>query len=188
MDLFRKALESSDEEIKFLYFYKIIEFYSPIAAKISAYEGLSKKLDTLKYKTASNKDLASIFSIADKFRVSQTDKELAQTVLVQAIDMVEHFAKLPNSIQRSISKSLHFSVEELNYKTKPETIQGIHTFVSNVLYSTRNSIVHAKSNYKSDSNECKPEDLQTLNSFLKETCYLIINWHCKLPHHLKYNE
>lgn len=186
MDLFRKALNSTDEEITFLYFYKIIEYYSPIAARISAYENLSKKIVALKYNNPTNQDLLSIFSIADKFRVSLLDKELAQILLNSSIDIIELFPKLPIAIRKKISKNLHFNETELNYNIKNEILLGIITTVGTILYSTRNSIVHAKSNYKSDSNECNAEDLSILNEFLNAACYSIINWYNRLPDHLKF--
>jgi hypothetical protein len=185
MDLYRKALNSTDQEICFLYFYKIIEYYSPIAAKITAYENLARKLETLKYKNPTNKDLSAIVSITDKFRVSLTDKELAQTLLASSIDIVELFPKLPEEIKKRLSKSLHFKQSDLSYSTNADILQSIVNNVGSILYSTRNSIVHAKSNYKSDSNECKPTDLQTLNEFLKNACYSIISWNSKLSDHLK---
>lgn len=188
MDLYRKALNSTDQEICFLYFYKIIEYYSPIAARITAYESLARKLESLKYKNPTNKDLSDIVSITDKFRVSLSDKELAQSILASSIDIVELFPKLPEEIKKRISKALHFNQSDLSYSTKTEILQSIINYVGNILYSTRNSIVHAKSNYKSDSNECKPSDLFTLNEFLKDACYSIISWNCKLSDHLKIAE
>lgn len=188
MDLYRKALSSTDQEIRFLYFYKIIEYYSPIAAKTAAYESLSRKIETLRYKNYSNKDLSAIFSIADKFRVSLSDKELAQVLLSNSIDIVDLFPKLPDEIRKRITKTVHFNQNELSYSTKNETLQGIITRIGSILYSTRNSIVHAKSNFQSDMNECEPQDLPDLNEFLKETCYSIIKWNSRLPDHLKYEE
>lgn len=186
MDLFRKALNSTDKEISFLYFYKIIEYYSPIAARKLAYENLLKKIDTLRYRNATSNDLASIFSIADKFRISLTDKELAQTLLVDSIDIVDLFSKLPSEIKSKLSKNLHFKESELDYKSNNEILQGIIKSLGTILYSTRNSIVHAKSNYNSDNFECSSDGLTELNEFLKEACYSIISWNNRLPHHLKF--
>lgn len=185
MDLFRKALRSTDEEISFLYFYKIIEYYSQIAARKDAYDNLLKKIDTLKYKSPTNSDLSAIFSIANNYRQSLSDKELAQTLLSKSINIVELFPKLPDNTKKRISKKLKFNLEELNYSSKRETLLSIVKCLGTILYSTRNSIVHAKSNYKSDLNECSPKDLPTLNEFLKEACYQIIIWSNRQPPHLK---
>ena len=52
-----------------------------------------------------------------------------------------------------------FNKAELGYETKAETVQQISNLLGTALYSIRNSIVHAKSNYKSDKNECPRNDL-----------------------------
>ena len=186
MDLFRKALESEDPEIRFLYFYKIIEYYSPLAAKRMAYENLMRKLDSIRYSKTTNKDLTAIFSIAEQFRIAQTDKELAQTVLKNTVNIIALFPLLPEQIKSRLSKSLHFKTDQLNYEAKEDLRQNIIQAIGIIIYSTRNSIVHAKSNYRSDGNECKPGDLPQLNIFLKDTCYAVINWHSRLPDHMKY--
>lgn len=187
MDLFRKALQSSDVEIRFLYFYKIIEYHSPLAAKKMAYENMMRKLDSIRYTKTTNKDLSDIFSIAEQFRVSQTDRELAQTILKNAVDIIAVFPLLPDAIKTRVTKHLHVKVDQISYEVKEDLKQSLIQMISGIIYSTRNSIVHAKSNYRSDGNECKAEDLAQLNIFLKETCYGVINWHSRLPEHLKFN-
>ncbi|MEZ5017943.1 MAG: hypothetical protein R2800_12870 [Flavipsychrobacter sp.] len=186
MDLFRKALESSDDEIKFLYFYKIIEYYSVIASKLLAYDNLSKKVDSLRYKAANSKDLDAIFSIADNYKISQSDKELAKTILLQAIDIVSLLNYIPDEIEKRASKHIHHKVADLSYSSNKEILQKLTEYIGSVLYSTRNSIVHAKLNYRSDAKECSIDDLPLLNEFLKKACVSIIRWHDKLPPHIKY--
>ena len=43
-----------------------------------------------------------------------------------------------------------------------------------ILYVTRNSIVHAKSNYAPTGRECPYKDIGKLNEFMKVLCYAII--------------
>jgi hypothetical protein len=185
MELFVKALGSFDHEIRFLFYYKIIEYYSPISAKRLAYETLAGKLDAVRIIGARSKDLESILAITEQFRTSQTDKELAQALITNTVDIVETFPKLPESIQKMIAKTAGFNKADLNYTTDQSTIQKINNVLGSILYSTRNSIVHAKSNYKSDGRECKTEDLPQLNAFLQLITYGIISWYNRLPNHVK---
>lgn len=186
MDLFRKALESHDEEIRFLYYYKIIEYYSPIAAKRTAFDTLTKKLDSLKFAQITSADLNSIIAIADRYRLAQSDKELAQSLLGDSVDIVDSYKLLPSEIRTRLSKQHQFKADAIDYSTKQEVRQGILTSIGTILYSTRNSIVHSKSTYRSDNHECKKEDLAKLNIFLNKVCYNIINWNTRLPNHIKY--
>lgn len=185
MDLYLKAVESIDAEISFLYYYKIIEFYAPISAKRIAYDSLTRKLDSIRLSAAKNKDIKAIIQIADQHRTSQTDKELAQSILKETMDLVDVFHLLPDDIQKKVSKNSGLNSGQLSYETSPEQIQKSINSLGTILYSTRNSIVHAKSNYTPNQNECKEEDLKQLNVFLKHVTYGIIKWHSRLPQHIK---
>ncbi len=185
MDLFRKAMGSFDNEIRFLYFYKIIEFYSPIAAKRVAYENLTRKLDGIRFKGADNSQIKSIIAIVDKFRADQSDKELAQNLISVTIDIVDVFPNLPEYFQKKLTKLHNFKRDDFNYESKPEIQQAVRNSLGGILYSTRNNIVHAKSNYTPDGNECPTENLYDLNAFMKGLTYSIISWYNRLPDHLR---
>ena len=147
MDYFSKAIEIEDQEIKYLHFYKIIEYFSPVASKKSAYNLLNLRLDALKIKNRDQKYLESIFQLTRDYDTSLKDKELATTILRECVDSLELFEILPNSIQQRIKKRFHLQkdvdVTALNATEKDE----IDKEIGQMLYSTRNQIVHAKSNY-----------------------------------------
>jgi hypothetical protein len=185
MELFGRALESTDPEIRFLFYYKLIEFYAPIVAKRIAYEKLTQKLDAIRLKGANSKDIEAILSIASQNRSSQTDKELAQSVLKATVDTVDVYPKLPEDIRKKIRKEVGFDPAILSHETSSEIKEKIALTLGKVLYSTRNNIVHAKSNHTPDSNECRFEDLPELNICLKDVTYNIINWFNRLPEHIR---
>jgi len=187
MDLFKRAMDANDQEISFLFYYKLIEFYAPVAAKRSAFDHLTQRLDSLRIKGATNSDIDAILQISANYRSSQSDKDLAQALLKDTIDIIEFFPKLPEEIRKKISKAANFNPTQLTYDTNQEIINKIFNLLGSILYSTRNSIVHAKSNYTPDQNECRPEDLEQLNLFLRQISYVIINWYDRLPNHIKYN-
>ena len=62
MDYFLKGIDSKDSEIRFLYFYKILEYFSPIVARISAFDRLRKKLDSPSLINPDGNFLQSIFN------------------------------------------------------------------------------------------------------------------------------
>ncbi len=187
IELFLNAVSTSNEEISFLYFYKIIEYFSPTASKIKSFDILSKKFDELKYKEVTNDDLSSVFEIADAFRKSKSDSELCYHVMSISIDIIELFKHLPSRIQDKIAKEESINKKNINYKLTPEKLDAIFTKLGKILYSTRNKIVHAKSNYESNGLECNPEDLKQMNIFLNEATKQIIKWNDRLPNHSKRN-
>lgn len=173
MEMYTEALSIYNEEIKFLYLYKIIEYFSPIVAKKASYELLNQKLDTLSISKRDYKYLDSIFDLTRKYDQSIRDKELAFTVLRECIDVIELYQYLPENINKVLCKVFQFSdIHSIDEDKKLSIIKKI----ANILYATRNNFVHAKSNYYSTGDECREEDLKQLNEFMTKLCYCLIVW------------
>lgn len=179
MDYFSKAIEIEDEEIKYLHFYKIIEYFSPVASKKSAYSMLNLRLDALRVKSRDQKYLESIFQLTRDYDTSLKDKELATTVLRECADSLELFDVLPQSTQQQIKKRLHLQKEVI--ALNPTEKEGIDKEIGQILYSTRNQIVHAKSNYRPTGYECNIDDMEQLNIFMKKLCQCLIIWNNRQP-------
>lgn len=180
IDLYLEAAKTADDEISFLYYYKVIEHFSPKIAKLKTYNLLLKKLDSIKYIKITDNDLNDVIGISDSLRKSKSDSDLAKTVLSSGIDIIGLFQFLPRSIQSSLMKSIKLNANSLNYELPQENIDAIIQEIGKWLYSTRNHIVHAKTNYRSNNYECKNEDLKQMNIFLSKATYQIIKWNDNL--------
>lgn len=173
MDIYIEALSINNNEIRFLYFYKIVEYYSPIVAKKTSYELLNQKLDVLSISRRDHKYLDSIFDLTRRYDLSIRDKELAFTILINCIDIAELYQFLPESIRINIGKIFQF--QDINILNEEKRLSVIKK-IANILYSTRNSFVHAKSNYFLTGDECKNADIKQLNVFMSKLCYCLIVW------------
>lgn len=71
---------------------------------------------------------------------------------------------------RDSGVSANRKIEEL---TNDDFVK-LNISLGKILYATRNSIVHAKSNYASTGKECPNKDIGALNEFMKKLCYAII--------------
>ncbi|MCI0922524.1 hypothetical protein [Sphingobacterium rhinopitheci] len=180
IDLYLEAAKTADDEICFLYYYKVIEHFSPKIAKLKTYDLLLKKLDTIKYAKITDNDLNNIINISDSLRKSKSDSDLVKTVLSCGIDIVSLFQFLPQTIQMALMKSIKLNPNALNYDLSQDYIDTIIQEIGKWLYSTRNHIVHAKTNYKSNNYECNDEDLKQMNVFLCKATYQIIKWNDNL--------
>lgn len=187
MDYFSKAIEIEDKEIRYLHFYKIIEYFSPIASKKNAYNMLNLRLDALGIKNRSQQYLESIFQLTRNYDESLTDKELATTVLRECVDILELFDILPESIQRHLKKDLHIQKDMTITSLKTTEIDLITKGIGQILYSTRNQIVHAKSNYRPSGRECPNEDMEQLNFFMMKLCQCLIIWNNRQPDEYRLN-
>lgn len=185
MDMYVEAMSIGNEEIKFLYYYKIIEHCSPIVSKMKAYELLNRKLDLLPYNNRDYKYLDSIFELTREHDISLRDSELAYTVLLECIDIIQLYEFLPSSIKKSLSKKHQYKNENIKYDLDISKQNQIKQGISIILYATRNSIVHAKSNYTLTGEECKTNDLEELNIFISKLCYCLIAWNNRQPEMFK---
>ena len=89
------------------------------------------------------------------------------------------------TLQHKISKKLKIqNIDRITSFSKPER-DAISREVGTILYSTRNSIVHAKSNYTPTGNECAEEDLYELNAFMDRLCQCLILWNNRQPSEYK---
>lgn len=72
MEYFISGLMSDDVELRFLFFYKVIEYFAPSAYKRVAYEQLNQKLDELQSVERCANDLEEIIRIVGKYRDSSS--------------------------------------------------------------------------------------------------------------------
>ena len=178
MDYYIEGLSIEKADIKYLHLYKIIEYFSPIVSKKASYEQLNNRLDALQVIERDYEYLESIFNLAKQYQISLKDKELANTVLNECVDVALLFSFLPECIQKGISKACHFEIKDIT-NISPSIIEGIKKEIAGILYATRNSIVHAKSNYIDTGKECPEEDLDQLNEFMAKLCECLFVWNSR---------
>lgn len=179
MKLYVSALQTNDKELRLLNFYKILEYYAPIVINMDSYGLLAKKLDSPKVLNPNRVFLKSIFDLVNSTNQRLRDSELIKSVFNTCFDFVDTFDILPKNIQ---SKVLGIIKEkEINYEIKKEKLSQAANIVATTLYSTRNKVVHAKSNFDPTGDECPDNDMEQLNVFLKEITARTIRWHTKLP-------
>lgn len=180
MDLFIKANSSLSEDLKYLFYYKIFEYFAPIYTKIEAYDLLKKKLDNVNSQHHDANYLSSFFDLTRKYDKSLRDKDLIKSLLNNTFDLVDLYKYIPDSI-----KIKKIKTKILSYKTPKDSIDRICDILGDILYSTRNQIVHAKSNYDSNGLECDENDLKELNNFMHHASYSLIRWYNRLPDYQK---
>ena len=183
MKLYRQALETQDPEIRYLYFYKAIEFISPIVAKRNVFQKINTHLDTYSAESRDYDYINTLLNFASEYRENQKDENLAPEVIHACIDPLPLFEYIPSYLQKTIKHNLRLEPDVDMEKIELDANQqkSLRTQVANILYSTRNSIVHAKSNYEPKGNECKRDDLDTINHLMDSVVRQLIEWHSKLP-------
>jgi len=179
MDLFIKANQSLSQDLKFLTYYKVFEYFAPYYSKLDAFEAMRKKLDSSNANDLSAYFISTIFDLTKEYDESLRDKELIKSLIDNTFDLVDIYKSLPLYMRKWMK------VENLEYKTKKEAKDRVINSLGNILYATRNEIVHAKSNFNPTGIECRTEELEQLNEFMHMACYSTIKWYNRLPKHLK---
>lgn len=185
MKLYKQALAAEDEEIKFLQYYKIIEYISPIVAKLTAYDKLNKRLDLLATSGRNHEYLDSIFSITRKYDQDMKDDYLAISVIQTCVDVLPLWQYVPERLRKQIRKNLSLKGDSLDDTISDEQLASLQKQIARMLYSTRNSIVHAKSNYEPNGNELEGDELEDGNKMMDMITMSIIQWNERQPESYK---
>ena len=185
MKLYKQALAAEDEEIKFLQYYKIIEYISPVVAKLSAYDKLNKRLDFLATSCRNHEYLDSIFSITRKYDQDLKDDYLAISVIQTCVDILPLWQFVPERLRKQIRKNLSLKRDGLDDTISDEQLASLQKQIARMLYATRNSIVHAKSNYEPNGYELEDDELEDGNKMMDMITMSIIQWNERQPESYK---
>lgn len=180
--LYKQAKSTEDSEIKFLQYYKILEYISPLVAKLNAYDKLNKRLDLLASSTRDYKYLDTIFSVTRKYDLDVKDDYLAESVIKTCMDVSPLWELIPERLQKQMKKTFlsgksDICVDEL----KEEQLGSLQKQIAKMLYATRNSIVHAKSNYELVGYELEGDELINGNRMMDVVALSIIQWNERQP-------
>jgi hypothetical protein len=174
MRLFNSAVQVTDEELRLLSLFKVLEFFGPIALSLESNEAMRKKLDSPLALSPDANYLQSIFDLARKLEKTRNDNDMIRLVIEKCMDFVELSTKLP-----------HPRFRELKYEDKKQEIDAQIRSAAESLVSTRNQVAHAKSDYKPVGNEIPRMELPQFNEFLRAAAVQAIRWYNRLPDHLK---
>ncbi|WP_242916125.1 hypothetical protein [Pontibacter liquoris] len=169
IELYLNSKHTDNEEIRLMLLYKVFEYFGPIVIKLETQEELAKKLSNPKVNDPDSEYLTSIIELVTKYNKRSNDLGMLKEVFKKCIDLEIIKGELPSYLSKTLRKKTDFT--------------ELKTRVAQSLYSTRNSIVHAKSNYESEGNECKAEELSQFNKFLSLAASQLIKWHKCLPKH-----
>ena len=152
-----------------------------VARKV-AYERLNKRLDLLPSVERDHEFLDSILLLSKKYDTDRRDDTLATSVIESCVDVVPLFGMLPERIRKTLKGVLKFQKDSLtDDDVTEEQIKGLQKQIASIIYDTRNSIVHAKSNYTPTGKEIHIDELPQVNYVMAVIARSIINWNIRQP-------
>lgn len=180
MDYYIEALDSVNADVRFLSFYKVLEYFSPAVSKKKYYEEMNKRLDALSVLGRTYDDVKGVFELAMRHDDSLKDNKIPLTIISNCVDLEMLSEFLPKRIQtrlKNFKKNRGISKEDGTIGKVDEKSKEL----ADIIYFTRNRIVHAKSNFQSKGNECLEEDMDELNVFMDKLCQCLFVWNGRQP-------
>jgi len=179
MKFFIDAHVQGSEDLRFLSFYKVLELIAPIYVRKEAFNRLATKLTSVDANFDDADYLNSIFNLSQSYQLSLKDRGLIKAIIDKTFILNDAYKYVPEYIKSKLN------MEKLHSEIKKEKLDHIINTLSEVISDTRNSIVHAKSNYRKTGNECPLPDLPQLNEFMKYITHSTILWFNRQPANIK---
>lgn len=183
IDMFLKSLRLPDDDIKILYFYKIIEYISPIYRDYIFCESIVKDSKRYNDEKVRNEHIESILKLSTQYNNMSKDKELINLFFREYVSLETHLDNLPDSIKKKIIKD--YKISKFDNELSSIIREKISNFVGSYIFQTRNHIVHAKPNIRSKAYVCGEDEYIQLNKFLQNVCYEAITLFDKIPEKFK---
>lgn len=172
-DLLEPYIEAKkilNSEVKYLLYYKVLEYISVTALNKDLVNKLFEQLKELEWKTINWNNIKNIIEIVKNNNKTKDSEWMIKILLVLlGLKNDEIINKLPASIYSKV-----WDNEELNL-----------SILSQYLVRTRNKYIHARPNYTVRENECPNEDIIEFNNFMDGLCINSINWFNSLDEYMK---
>ncbi len=172
--LYSDATAVSDPGLQVVMYAKVIEFVSQTVVRTNTTEIIRKKLLTSR---GLDPDAAFIQELQESFedlRAFRQDREAIRAAIEVACDV--------NSLVDSVPPFLKELKKLRRESSEDERARALTAFAV-ALVDTRNSIVHAKPNYRSTGHECPVPQLYEFAELAKRSAQQAIRWFHGRPEH-----
>lgn len=168
LKLYNQAITSFDEEIKILFFNKIVEFVSQSVVRQSSIESIRSKLLSHNALSPDAQYISELTNLIDEQKVYTKDREAIKLTIKTCCDATELAKIAPNYIVELFNINKNSTRKE-----RESALEKLGLCLSD----TRNSIAHAKANFTPTGNECPSEEYTKFVECLKITVQQIIRWY-----------
>lgn len=172
LKLYNRALSAPDDEVRILYFVKVIEYVSRTVVGQQATEAIRTKLLSARSLNPDAGFIAELQAIIEEQRAFRKDRE----AIKQAVMVCCEASELVHVAPPFLSKLGGVSPSDSS-KKKEEALAEVGAS----LYATRNRIAHAKANYLPTGEECPEEQLAPFAECAKLAAQQAVRWYHSRP-------
>lgn len=166
--LYNRAAVADDDEIKVLYFAKVLEYVSQTVVKQRAYEAILAKLLSPRSLSPDAAYVAELQAVVEDQRDRRNDREAVRQATIACCEASE----LAGAAPRFLRKLREVSPEDA-LKKKEEALAELGAS----LYATRNRVAHAKANYQPTGEECPEEQMADFAQCAKLAAQQAVRWY-----------
>ena len=172
LHLYNKAAVTADDEVRVLYFAKVLEYVSQTVVKQRANEAIRAKLLNPKSLSPDAGFISELQAIVEQQRGLRKDREAIKQAAVACCDASE----LAHAAPPFLSKLRSVSAQDPPRK-KEECLAELGAS----LYATRNRIAHAKANYEPTGEECPEQQMAAFAECSKLAAQQAVRWYHSRP-------
>ena len=170
--IYLKGVTASDIEHQIINLVKAIEYVSATVIRLTSHDAIRQRLLSFQALAPDAKFLDELIMLVEDQRIYKKDSEALRLTINTCCDTTQLAPHAP-----PVLKTLFSLSETSDAKTKKAALDDL----SKCLSSTRNQLVHAKTNYILTGNECPSDQLSTLAGCVNLAATQVIRWFAGLP-------
>lgn len=170
--IYNRGIGTTDNELRVLCFTKVVEFVAQTVIRRQSTELIRAKLMSSRALSPDVQFIAELEALIEDQRTFRKDREAIKLAVIQCCDASELAQASPPILKKHL-------ISNLSSDNKTQ-LAGLAKF-SDVLYSTRNAIAHAKANYVATGDECPPDQIGELALCAKLAAEQAIRWLQSVP-------
>lgn len=172
LNLYNRAVAASDDGTRILYYTKVIEYVSQTVVMQQATEAIRAKLLSARALNPDADFVAELQTIIEEQRAFRKDREAIRQAVTTCCEASELSRAAPPFLVR---------LGGLSPSSRPKEKEEALAQLGYSLYATRNSIAHAKANYKPTGEECPEEQLAAFAVCAKLAAQQVVRWYHSRP-------
>jgi len=176
LQLYNKAFEVADPEIRLLFLTKVIEHASPTIVQQKLIASVQTKLSTPRALRPDAKFILELDLLFQELRAYRKDKDAITLTIEKCCDCEE---------LKTVAPPFLTKLALLKDNPKQQERNGALREFADSLYATRNSIAHAKANYESTGAECSDSEIGQFLACIQLAAQQVIRWYARCPEHLR---
>lgn len=177
LKLYNKAVAAADDEIRILYFAKVIEYVSQTVVRQQATEAIRTKLLSPRALNPDAEFVAELQAVVEEQRIFRKDREAMKQTMIACCDVSE----LSNAAPPFLTKLRSIS----SPSGSPRQAEDALAQLGYSLSATRNSVAHAKANYEPTGEECPEGQLAGFAECVKLAAQQTVRWYHARPEEMR---